>query len=236
MPQKPNIAAIVLAAGMSRRMGRPKALLPLGDKPLIHRVVQSIAETDSLTCLIVVTGHCQKKVTAALRGFDVHFVHNPNYDAGGMLSSVQAGIRAVPIDIAAVLIVLGDQPLIRPETVQSIVNAWKSSTPRLVIPAYHGQRGHPVLIDRSGRSEVLALHGDETLKTFVTRHTSDAIELSVEDPATITDVDTPEDYERLLKQLNSLDGSPDPAVKPDATRKSSPTRKKHVKPKPAAKR
>ena len=202
----PAIAAVILAAGMSRRMGRPKALLPIGDKTLIRRVAESISAVSSISPLIVVTGHLQAEVIQSLAGLPITFAHNPDYDAGGMLSSIQTGLRAIPEDTDAVLIMLGDQPTIRPDTVQSLINCWQSTQPPAVVPVYHEKRGHPVVICGRSRSEILALKPDQTLKTFMTHHERDLVELSVDDPATTIDVDTPADYEKMLEQYNSLEG------------------------------
>jgi len=223
----PTVVAIVLAAGMSRRMGRAKALLPIGDEAAIHRVVRNLVEAGSIGRIIVVTGHDRSDVEAALSDLDVTFTHNSIYDAGGMLSSIQAGIRAAG-GADGVVIALGDQPLIQPDTVRAIVVEWKSSRAALVIPTHQGKRGHPVFIDRAGLGEVLALGSDETLKTFVTRHEPDAVELAVKDAAVIADMDTPEEYERMLEQQKVLDGGGRAAVKqPAATASRSSGSKGH---------
>src|SRR5262245_33221773 len=101
---------------MSRRMGRPKALLPLGGLPLIVRVVEPTVSVGSIHPIVVVTGHHADQVMHAMDGCDVQFAHNPDCENGGMLSSVKTGIRAVRDRCDAFFLVLGDQPLIRSDT------------------------------------------------------------------------------------------------------------------------
>jgi molybdenum cofactor cytidylyltransferase len=224
----PNIAAVVLAAGMSRRMGRPKALLPLGDEPLIRRIIRNLIDSQSVSQIIVVTGHSSAAVVAAVSDLDVTSIGNSNYDVGGMLSSVQAGIRAAPPNVDAVMIALGDQPLVQSDTISAIVSAWTRTRALLVVPSHREKRGHPIIIASSGFAEVLALHADETLKTFVTRHENDLVELPVDDPGITTDIDTPDDYERTLHQQKLLDSARVAAVKqPAPTSMSSTPREGH---------
>jgi len=180
-------------------MGQPKALLPMGDELLIRRVVRNLIESQALSHILIVTGHSRDAIEAALCDLDVTFVHNDDYDAGGMLSSIQAGIRAVPAEANAALITLGDQPLVEPATIGAIVTSPQST---VVIPSYQGKRGHPVLIARQHFDAVLALAPDETLKNFMTRQTH-ALELPVDDPAVVADIDTQEDYQRALKSMSS---------------------------------
>jgi molybdenum cofactor cytidylyltransferase len=194
-----RVAAIVLAAGMSRRMGQPKALLPMGDELLIRRVVRNLIESESLSYILVVTGHQRDAIEAALCDLDVTFIHNPDYDAGGMLSSIQVGIRAVPAEADAALITLGDQPLVEPATIRAIIMRSEST---VVIPSYQSKRGHPVLIARSHFEQVLALGPEQTLKNFMSQQTS-AFELPVDDPAVVADIDTQEDYQHALKSMSS---------------------------------
>ena len=131
-PGDGTVAAVVPAAGMSRRMGRPKPLLPLGAVPMVVRVVETLFAAGGLEPLVVVTGHGREHVEAALSLLPVEFFHNPDYERGEMLSSVQAGIRAVAGRAGAVVLALADQPAVTPEIVAALVDAWRESGAPLV--------------------------------------------------------------------------------------------------------
>jgi CTP:molybdopterin cytidylyltransferase MocA len=194
-----SVAAIVLAAGMSQRMGRLKPLLPFGDRPLLARVLTNIAAVPDIFPILVVTGHAAQEIATAISEYDVQIVHNADYATGGMLSSVQTGVRALPPDISAFLIVLGDQPMVRPATFQTLLATWAQTNAPLAAPTYEGQRGHPVLFSAACAAEILALPPEATPREVVARHAAQRLEVSVPDPAILADVDTPEDYANALR-------------------------------------
>ena len=116
-----RIAAVVLAAGMSRRMGRPKALLPLGERTLIARVVETIRNSGVVDQIVVVTGHRAEEIERELSSFDVKFVHNEDFADGEMLSSVKIGAGAIADQCDAFFLVLADQPLVSESTFRELV-------------------------------------------------------------------------------------------------------------------
>jgi molybdenum cofactor cytidylyltransferase len=200
------ISTIILAAGMSRRMGRHKALLPVGDRAMIAHVVDRFSPS-----IYVVTGFESKRVEQALRDRDVTFVHNPNYHAGGMLSSIQLGVRAAR-NSKAFFISLGDQPFISSHTLREMRTTFESSDALVILPTYKGKRGHPVLISSAFADEILSLAPDQTLRDFIKRHSHETREIEVDDPAVVQDIDTPEDYARLLAHRGEPCEKPTPIV------------------------
>ncbi|HEX8237177.1 MAG TPA: nucleotidyltransferase family protein [Abditibacteriaceae bacterium] len=197
--QQDKVAAIVLAAGMSQRMGRLKPLLPFGDKPMIARVIETLQQGGTIHPIIVVTGHAAPEIEDALREYSVQFAHNENFAAGGMLSSVQTGVRALPNDVEAFFLVLGDQPAVNASTPDALRQAWQQARAPVILPLDAGRRGHPVLFDRMCITEILALPEDATLKTVVQAHSAQTVEVAVADEGVLHDVDTPSDYQRALQ-------------------------------------
>jgi CTP:molybdopterin cytidylyltransferase MocA len=196
---KDRFAAIVLAAGMSRRMGRHKPLLPIGDRPLIAHVVDSIA-TAGVQRIFVVTGYQTADVHEALAGRLVELIENTDYVAGGMLSSVKLGVRAARDHCDAFFISLGDQAFVLPETFQELMQALSRSRAPILLPTHNGKHGHPILVSSSCADAILALKSNETLNDFTNRYADRAFDVRVNDPAVLEDLDTPEDYLRLLAQ------------------------------------
>ena len=193
------MAAVVLAAGLSRRMGTPKPLLPFGAAPMVARVVESVVAAGEVSPVIVVTGHERDAVVAALAGSDVVHVQNPRYREGEMLSSVQAGVRAVTGKCRAVVLALGDHPAVEPATARLLVDAWRRTDAPVVSPVYAGRGGHPVVISSTLFDEILRLDESESLKTLMRRHEREILNLDVTDPGVVADVDTPEDYQQALR-------------------------------------
>ena len=205
-------AAIVLAAGLSSRMGRFKLTLPWGDRTVIGQVVATL-EAAGVAEVAVVTGHRANEVATALAGTSAYHVHNPDYAAGEMLSSIQAGLRVVadrqglkpppqagesrlkPAESApAVLLCLGDQPQMQTATVQAVLAAAEADGwDRIVIPSYRMRAGHPILLPNWLWPEILGCTG--MLRDAMAAHRNRTRFLVVDTPTILADLDTPEDYE-----------------------------------------
>jgi len=203
-PAHRHLAAIVLAAGMSRRMGRLKQLLPFGDKPMLARVVESLQSAQPGGPIVIVTGHAAAEIVLAVQQStpemqNIAFAHNAAYATGEMLSSVQTGVRALPPDVNAFLLVLGDQPGVLPSTINALCTTFVDTRAPIVQPVFNGRRGHPLLFAARCTPEILALPRGATLRDCVQQHRGEAIEVSVPDAAIVADVDTPEEYERALR-------------------------------------
>jgi molybdenum cofactor cytidylyltransferase len=185
-----NAAAIILAAGESRRMGRPKAMLPFRGGTFLTAIAGNLARRCSP--VIAVFGFDAARMSQCAPPGVVP-VENPDY-AEGMLTSLQAGLRVVPESCDAVLFTLVDHPAVLPETVDSVMR----STALIAIPRYENRRGHPVLIGRQIAREFLLEPLTSKVRDVIDRH-ADGIEyVEVEDPGISDDIDSPALYEKLL--------------------------------------
>ena len=189
------IAAIILAAGLSRRMGQAKMLLPWGNTTVIGQVVATVI-AGGMDKIVVVAGGNQNQLETALQGRPVEFVYNPNYANGEMLESLQAGVNSLPDSINAAVIVLGDQPQMQANPLTLVCAAFQRTQAGLVIPSYHFRRGHPWLIERSLWPAILALRAPGTLRDFIRTHEGSIVYQEVDTPTILSDLDTPEDYRR----------------------------------------
>jgi len=197
-----SVAALVLAAGLSRRMGTNKLLLPFGERTVLGQVVATLTSCP-LDEIVVVTGHEREKVESsasrnASRRGGLRFVYNPQYAAGDMLSSIQAGLAAMRRDCDAALVALGDQPQIERRVVEQVIAARAPGA--VVIPSFNRRGGHPILIDRPCWPEVLALPLGANLRQALRAHADWVRYVEVDTETIWRDMDTPDDYDRLVRQ------------------------------------
>ena len=190
-------AAIVLAAGQSKRMGQNKMLMRFGVSSVLETVVSTLGECD-LNDILVVTGHEREQVEQRLRECPVRLTHNPDYASGEMLSSIQTGLRAMQAECQAALLALGDQPLIQVEVVRRVLAAQQPNT--IVIPSFQRKRGHPILIDRALWPAVLRLPPGSNLREMINAHADQIRYVEVDTDTIIRDLDTPEDYQQATRQ------------------------------------
>jgi len=191
------IWAVVLAAGESRRMGTQKLLLPFGGTTVVAAVVRT-AQASRAGGTLVVLGADRDAVRLELEPRGVEFALNRDFPLG-MLSSVQAGFKALPAGAEAAVVMLGDQPFLPSRVVDTVIKAYEEGGKGIVIPVFQGRRGHPVLIDLKYRDEVLALDPAEGLRRLLRAHPDDILEVEAGDANILRDLDTPEDYAGLPK-------------------------------------
>lgn len=191
--QRP-VGAVVLAAGLSSRMGQSKVLLPWGDnKTIIEHIIEQliVARVDHI---VVVTGHMAQEVKDIVKPLGVKVVFNRAYKTGEMLSSLKAGLKAMPDHIAAAMVVLGDQPRIQPKVIYQVLSAYAEGTYEIVAPSYRMKRGHPILIGRRYWSEILNLPRNGAPRDVINAHSDQIHYIKVSTDSVLKDVDTPEDY------------------------------------------
>jgi molybdenum cofactor cytidylyltransferase len=186
----PRIGAVVLAAGLSSRMGLNKLLQDWRGKPLLRWTVEAALSSEARP-VIVVTGHEAAKIEAALKGLDVQFAHNPNF-RDGLSTSVKTGIAALPASADGAAILLGDMPEIRAQLIDRMIAAFSPADGRAICIAMHGsKRGNPVLWAKEYFPEIEALTGDSGAKDLLLRHQEQLCEIE-SDSGVLRDIDTPE--------------------------------------------
>jgi len=191
------IAAIVLAAGQSRRMGRNKLLLPFGQSTVIETIVTEV-QASRLGDIVVVTGHERERIEAQLATYPVRCIFNSDYARVEMLTSIQVGLRTLAENVEAALIVLGDQPRIQRDIVRRVIGTYRPGA--LIIPSFERRRGHPILLDRSIWPDVLASPAEATLREVIDARAESICYVEVESDSVLRDIDTPEDYAQAMRE------------------------------------
>jgi molybdenum cofactor cytidylyltransferase len=201
-PRKPegsegnrDIAAVVLAAGRSTRMGGPNKLLAeLGGKPMVRIVTEQVLGSKA-SSVTVVTGHQAAEVEKALAGLKVRFVRNPDF-AAGLASSVRTGIAALPETADGAVVCLGDMPLIDARLIDRLIEALAPDRGHLIaVPVSDNRRGNPVLWSRRFFNELMALDGDIGARHLIAKHNEAVAEVPVQGDGAFLDIDTPQALE-----------------------------------------
>lgn len=190
--ERGTVCLVVLAAGLSTRMGaRDKLRLPLDQKTVLEHTVAAAVES-RVGEVVVVTG--ANDFCALLDRFPVRCVRNPQYEEG-MASSIRAGVQSADQDASAIGIVLGDMPFVRPETITRLAEHLGPTA--IVVPHFESVPGHPVLFAARYRGELLALRGDVGARSVVREAASNVVRIDVDDPGVVGDIDTEEAYRSL---------------------------------------
>jgi probable selenium-dependent hydroxylase accessory protein YqeC len=190
-----RVTAVVLAAGRGSRMGQTKQLLPWGATTVLGQTLANVRQS-AVHDVLVVSGHEATAVARVAQSLAVPVIHNPDYDRGEMLSSVQLAVGGLEATRAAVLVVLADQPMIEPGTMDRILAAYWQGYGSLIAPVYHGRRGNPVLIGRPYFEELLALPPGAAPRDLLRRHEADLYLVEVLTDTVLRDMDRVEEYER----------------------------------------
>jgi molybdenum cofactor cytidylyltransferase len=179
-------------------MGQAKQLLPLGGSTILAQTIANVLSSQVEETILVLGSSApdiQRQLPQALLE-QVKIVINRAFEQG-MASSLQQGLSAVDQRSHAALIILGDQPFVRPGTLEEIMDHSRRSGRKIAIPVYQGQRGNPVLLDRSLFAEAMALKGDVGCRAIFARHLEEIVNVEVEDRGVLMDIDDPDDYQRL---------------------------------------
>ncbi|MGH7152961.1 MAG: nucleotidyltransferase family protein, partial [Acetobacteraceae bacterium] len=198
----PVIAAVVLAAGRSRRMAPHNKLLitDRAGKPMIARVVDNVLSSKARPVLVV-TGHQPKEIEQALGGRPVRYVHAADY-AEGLSASLKAGIAAVPSDAAAALVCLGDMPLVTGRMIDRLLDAYDPDEGRMIVlPTFRGKQGNPMLWDRRFFPEIMAISGDSGARFLLGKYLENVAEVEMADDAVVRDFDTVDALQTLPQRM-----------------------------------
>lgn len=197
-----RVTAIVLAAGRSSRMGRPKQLLTWGDTTVLGQTIRNLLQS-SVNEIVVVSGYQAQQVETVSAQFGVETVYNERYASGGMVASVQTALRSLPDNCEAILVMLADQPMVETATINRLVEAWSKNRGELLAPVIGDRRGNPVLFSRRYFDELLSLPEGAAPRDLLRRHDADLNLVEVETDSILHDLDEIEDYERWRPNAGS---------------------------------
>ena len=186
------ISAIILAAGRSERMSGLKQLMPWRQSTVLEQTVDNFLGSTANE-VIVVMGYRAEEVRRALAAKPVRWVINPDYEQG-MSASIIAGLSLVDDQTQAVMLALGDQPLINSQTISRLIGEFSSGDKGIVIPTYRGKRGHPVIFAMTYKEQLLQLKGDIGGRQIIARYPEDTLEVAVDCEGVCIDIDTVESY------------------------------------------
>lgn len=197
------IVGVILSAGESSRMGRPKALLPIDGVRFIERIVSALRAT-RIGEIVVILGHNAEEMRQKISDLPVSIVVNPNYKQG-QLSSLIAAIRSLQSsknsqNVDGILVHLVDHPYINADLVNLMIDRFYEAKKLIVVPRYRGRRGHPVIFSNQLFAELLAAPFDQGAKTVVRAHHDQTLEIDTEDEGVTVDIDTPEEYQLHVKE------------------------------------
>lgn len=193
-----SVHGVVLAAGLGRRMGQPKALLEVGDSTFLARAMRSLQAAGCAVVHVVVL-EPESDIAEAAAALGGNVIVNPR-QYSEQIDSVRLAIRALPEDADALLIMPVDVPLVSEKTVRAVVDAYRRAPHPLVLPFHSGVAGHPVLLDRALFEEVLTRRFGEGVRSLILENARSLLEVKVVDPGILIDIDTPEDYWQFVQQ------------------------------------
>ena len=194
------IVAVVLSAGESSRMGRPKALLPIDGQTFIERIVAALKQA-KVGKIIVILGHNARELQSKISHLPVEILINTDYKLG-QLSSLQLAVRYLQpdLDCDGMLVHLVDHPYLAPALVEEMIRRFYETKKRIIVPKFHGKRGHPVIFSNALFDEILSAPTEEGAKAVVNAHRAETLEIETEEDGIAVDIDTPELYQQHVRR------------------------------------
>jgi CTP:molybdopterin cytidylyltransferase MocA len=200
---KEKIAALILAAGRSTRMGTFKPLMPLGSQTVLERLI-NLYRSAGISDMLVVLGHQAADALGVLKKQGISWTINEQYDQG-MFSSIQAGVKNLHPDCKVFFLHPADIPLVRPETINRLIDIRCEKKASIYYPRHEGRRGHPPLISAALIPAVLAFDEPGGMRALLSRYNGEALNIDCHDPGILMDIDTPEHYEKALRTFSSAE-------------------------------
>ncbi|MBI3892159.1 MAG: nucleotidyltransferase family protein [Candidatus Wallbacteria bacterium] len=202
-----RVAGVVLAGGDSSRMGRPKALLPLAGSTFLETICARLRDAGAGE-IVIVAGSAAEAIRKALPLDKEMLVVNPRPELG-QLSSLQVGVRALGAGVPAAIVCLVDHPTVSGDTYGRLIQSWRLNRGSIILPVRNGKHGHPIVLDRRFFAQLLAPAPAATMRAIVHANDEETLDVAVDDSGINADVDTPEDYERLLDSVQrATSGAP----------------------------
>jgi len=194
------IVAVVLSAGESSRMGRPKALLPIDGQTFIERIVAALKQA-KVGKIIVILGHNARELQSKISHLPVEILINTDYKLG-QLSSLQLAVRYLQpdLDCDGMLVHLIDHPYLAPALVEEMIRRFYETKKRIIVPKFQGKRGHPVIFSNALFDEILSAPTEEGAKAVVNAHRAETLEIETEEEGIAVDIDTPELYQQHVRR------------------------------------
>ena len=194
------IVAVVLSAGESSRMGRPKALLPIDGQTFIERIVAALKQA-KVGKIIVILRHNARELQSKISHLPVEILINTDYKLG-QLSSLQLAVRNLQpdLDCDGMLVHLVDHPYLAPALVEEMIRRFYETKKRIIVPKFHGKRGHPVIFSNALFDEILSAPMEEGAKAVVNAHRAETLEIETEEEGIAVDIDTPELYQQHVRR------------------------------------
>jgi CTP:molybdopterin cytidylyltransferase MocA len=189
--------AIILAAGRSERMGTNKLLMPFSDRTIIETVIGNVMQSDA-DHIMVVLGAYRDELLPVIERMKVNHIYNEKWQ-NGMLSSIKCAFWNLPPDADSALIFLGDQPAIPGSVASDLIHQFRKNKYGIVIPVYHGKRGHPVLISRKYEQEIYELDNNAGLHDLIKNNAHDILEVETTIKSILKDIDTMQDFVALTE-------------------------------------
>jgi molybdenum cofactor cytidylyltransferase len=195
-----GIWAIVLAAGESSRMGSPKMILPYEGMTIIEKVLENVLASD-VEKVVTVLGSHREEIMKVIERFHEQHCYNSNFK-NGMLSSVKCGFEFLPREFRAAMVLLGDQPMVETSVINKLIKAYNETGKGILVPVFQNKRGHPLMVDKKYRDEIINLDDPEGLKGLLLRHPVDLLEVNAENSSVLDDIDTREDYNNQINKTS----------------------------------